>query len=278
MRNFEIKNNYLLTENKNQIKNLWLGNFLDDSENVVNKFLENVFKNKKGVGAFLNNELIAMILFLNSKIIYKNQNKNAVYFYAVCTNKKYRNHGVIKSLFEYAKECAKEQGFEICFLVPENEELFKMYEKFSFKRTIGYSEKLIYRDSIDNKNTIYTTTEFCYEDYKKHRLKLSENYPVIIWEEDEFNFIFDETRNDVSFIFSKSGYAIYEKLNNEILVTEICGSEVEIVNSILNRETECEKLILRVPDANYKTDFGMTFSSVNSSDDINSIYFGIPYR
>lgn len=278
MQNFEIKNNYLLIKNKNQIKNLWLENFSDDSENVVNKFLENVFKNKKGVGTFFNNELIAMILFFNSKIIYKNQNKNAVYFYAVCTGEKYRNQGIMKSLFEYAKEWAKEQGLEICFLVPENEELFKMYEKFSFKRTIGYSEKLVNRDNIGDKNTIHTTKDFCYEDYERHRLKLSENHPVIIWEEDEFNFIFDKTRNDVSFIFSNSGYAIYEKLNNEILVSEICGNEVEIANSIFNREAEYEKIILRLPDVNCKTDFGMTFNSDNGSDDINSIYFGMPYR
>ena len=33
----------------------------------------NVFKNKKGVGAFSNDELVAMILFLNSKIISKNK-------------------------------------------------------------------------------------------------------------------------------------------------------------------------------------------------------------
>ena len=70
MQNLKIENKFLLTENKNEIKKIWLENFLDDEENTVDLFLENVFENKKGVGAFLNNKLIAMILFLNSKIVF----------------------------------------------------------------------------------------------------------------------------------------------------------------------------------------------------------------
>ena len=103
--------------------------------------LENVFENEKGVGAVFNNELIAMILFLNSKIIFKNRKINSIYFYAVCTEQNYRNQGVMRSLFAFAKEMAKEQGAEVCFLVPENESLFKMYEKFSFERNINFKER-----------------------------------------------------------------------------------------------------------------------------------------
>ena len=277
MQNFEIKNKLLSTENKNQIKKLWLNNFLEDDEKTVDCFLENVFENKKGVGAFFNNELVAMILFLNSKIIFKDINKNAVYFYAVCTDEKHRNKGIMKNLFSYAKEKAKEQGFEICFLVPENEELFKMYEKFSFKRTICYEERLINVNQTYNKNTVNITTGFCYIDYKAIRLATSQKTPVVVWSEKEFEFIFNKNRSDVSFVFSKSAYAVYEKQKDEILVFEFCGNEKEILSLIFSKENDYKKIRIRVPVEAAKTDFGMTFNLVDSGDDINSIYFGMPY-
>ena len=75
MQNLKIENKFLINENKKQIKKIWLNNFLDDDENTVGLFLKNVFENKKGVGAFCDNELIAMILFLDSEIIFKNKKK-----------------------------------------------------------------------------------------------------------------------------------------------------------------------------------------------------------
>ena len=277
MQNFNFENKLLSPKNKNEIKFLWRNNFCDDDETTINYFLENVFENKKGVGAFLNNELIAMILFLNSKIISKNKNKKAVYFYAVCTDEKYRKKGVMKTLFSFATQEAKKQGFEICFLVPENEGLFKMYEKFSFERTINYEEKCISRNDIDVKNTIKQKTDFCYSDYLNIKLKASVNHPVVVWEEDEFNFIFNKNRSDVSFIFINSGFAIYEKTDNEMLVYEICGDEDEIVNSLFNKYCDCERIILRAPSEKCKSDFGMTLNLSDNETETQSIYFGMPY-
>lgn len=277
MQNFNFENKLLLQENKNEIKVLWKNNFCDDDEKTIEYFLENVFENKKGVGAFINNELIAMVLFLNSKIISKNTNKKTVYFYAVCTDEKYRKKGVMKALFSFATEEVKKQGFEICFLVPENEGLFKMYEKFSFERTINYEEKCISRNDIDIKNTMNPKTDFCYDDYVNLKLKASVNYPVVIWEEAEFKFVFNKNRNDVSFIFTDSGFAVYENNNTEILIYEICGDEKEITNVLFNNHIDCNKIILRIPTEKNKIDFGMTLNLSDNETEIQAIYFGMPY-
>jgi len=277
MQNFEIKNNYLFNENKNQIKKMWLENFLDDTENIVDDFLENVFKNEKGVGAFFNNELIAMILFLNSKIIFKNKKINSVYYYCVCTNEKYRNKGIMKGLFEYAKSISKEHGYEISFLVPANEELFSMYEKLSFSRAIGYEEKTFFKEDFDDKNTLIETTDFCYNDYKKLKVEVSRVSPVVLWDEYEFNFIFNKNRKDVSFLFSKSGYAIYEKQNDGISVLEACGDENGIAASIFNKEKNCKSIKMRLPGKSGCIDFGMTLNLTETTSEVNAIYFGMPY-
>lgn len=277
MQNLKIENKLLLNENKKEIKKLWLKNFLDDNENTVDLFLENVFKNKKGVGAFLNNKLIAIILFLNSKIVFKGEKTDSVYFYAVCTDEKYRNQGVMRALFTFAKEKAKEQGIEICFLVPENESLFKMYEKFSFKRNITYTKRRVLRNECNIKNTIYKTTNFCYSDYLKFRLQESEKTPVVIFDESEFNFIFDKTRDDVLFLFLETGYAVFEKIEAKISVFEICGNESDILNCFFNTYLDVTEIEILKHGEGECTDFGMTYS-LNKANNFNNIYFGMPYR
>lgn len=277
MQNFEIKNKLLLQENKNEIKKLWRNNFLDDDEKTIDCFLENVFENKKGVGAFINNELVAMVLFLNSKIIIKNEKIKSVYFYAVCTDEKYRKKGVMRNLFSFATEETKKQGYEMCFLVPENEELFKMYERFSFNRTIYYEEKYIARISCDNKNAVTQKTDFCYNDYKRIKLNSLRNSQFVLWEKDEYEFVFNENRKDVSFVFTDSSFAVYEKNGSETLVYEICGDENEIINLIFSKHKDCEKIILRAPTVKNETDFGMTLNLSDEETEINSVYFGMPY-
>jgi len=239
--------------------------------------LKNVFRNKKGVGAFLNNELIAMILFLNSKIIFKNKKLNSIYFYAVCTEQNYRNQGVMRSLFEFAKEKAKEQGAEIYFLVPESESLFKMYEKFSFERSINFTKECILRNESDIKNAMSRITDFCYNDYLKFRLQESEKTPVVILNEKEFNFIFDKTREDVSFLFLKTGYAVFEKKEIKITVSEICGNKNDVLSWLFNFYSDVNEIEIFKNSEKEKSDFGMTFS-LNETDNFNNIYFGMPYR
>ena len=277
MQNFEVENKLLLQENKNEIKVLWRNNFCDDDEKTIDCFLENVFENKKGVGAFINNELVAMVLFLNSKIITKNKKIKSVYFYAVCTDEKYRKKGVMRTLFSFATEETKKQGYEMCFLVPQNAELFKMYEKFSFKRTIGYDRKVFERDNCNNKNTLAQKSDFCYDDYKRIKLNSHKNEQFVLWDKDEFEFIFNKNREDVSFVFTDSSFAVYEKNGSETLVYEICGDENEIINLIFSKHKDCEKIILRAPTVKNETDFGMTLTLNELETELKSIYFGMPY-
>ena len=277
MQNLKIENRFLINENKKQIKKIWLNNFLDDDENAVDLFLKNVFRNKKGVGAFLNNELIAMILFLNSKILFKNKKLNSVYFYAVCTEQNYRNQGVMRNLFEFAKEKAKEQGAEICFLVPENESLFKMYEKFSFERKINFTKEYVLRSESDIKNTVSQITDFCYKDYLSLRLQESEKNPVVILNENEFDFIFDKTREDVSFLFLKTGYAVFEKVGIKITISEICGNKNDVLSWLFNLCSDVNEIEIFKHSEKEINDFGMTCSLVGNFN-LTNIYFGMPYR
>lgn len=277
MQNLKIENRFLINENKKQIKKIWLNNFLDDDENTVDLFLKNVFRNKKGVGAFLNNELIAMILFLDSKIIFKNKKINSVYFYAVCTEQNYRNQGVMRNLFEFAKEKAKEQGAEICFLVPENESLFKMYEKFSFEKNINFTKEYVLRSESDIKNTVSQITDFCYKDYLSLRLQESEKNPVVILNENEFDFIFDKTREDVSFLFLKTGYAVFEKVGIKITISEICGNKNDVLSWLFNFYSDVNEIEIFKHSEKEINEFGMTCSLVGNFN-LTNIYFGMPYR
>lgn len=277
MQNFNFETRFLLRQDENQIKKIWLDNFSEDEESTVDYFLKNVFKNKKGVGAFLKNELIGMVLFLNAKIISENKMYNSVYFYAVCTSEKYRKKGVMNSLFSFAKENLKKQGVDLCFLVPENKELFKMYEKQSFQNSIFYKEELVKRNEFDAKNTVSCKTDFCYNDYKQLKACDSKNYPLVIWGEPEFNFIFNKNRNDVSFVFLENGFAVYEKKDDIVLVYEVCGSVSDVISYIFSVETDADAVMLRVSAKTQETAFGMTYSLSEKGEELKPIYFGLPY-
>jgi hypothetical protein len=183
----------------------------------------------------------------------------------------------MRELFLFATEEAKKQGYEICFLVPENEELFKMYEKFSFERTINYEEMSIDKNEFDIKNTITHEADFCYGDYKRIKLNSLYNNQIVVWGKGEFEFIFNKDREDVSFLFTDFCFAVYENNNEEILVYEICGDEKEIANLLFNKHNDCKKIILRVPAKTGGTAFGMTLNLLDMETEINSIYFGMPY-
>lgn len=277
MQNFNFETRFLLEQDVNQIKKIWLDNFSDDEENTVNYFLKNVFKNKKGVGVFLKNELIGMVLFLNAEIISENKKYNAVYFYAVCTSEKYRKKGVMNSLFSFAKENLKKQGVSFCFLVPENEELFKIYEKQDFQNSIFYKAELVTRNELDAKNAVSVKSDFCYDDYKRLKACDSKRYSLVIWEEPEFNFIFNKNRNDVSFVFLENGFAVYEKQDGTALVYEVCGSISDVISCIFSKEADTDAVTLRVSAETQETAFGMTYSLSKKCEELKPIYFGLPY-
>jgi len=183
----------------------------------------------------------------------------------------------MRSLFEFAKEKAKEQGAEICFLVPENESLFKMYEKFSFERNINFTKECVLRNESDIKNTMSHITDFCYNDYLKFRLQESEKTPVVILNEKEFNFVFDKTREDVSFLFLKTGYAVFEKVGIKITVSEICGNKNDLLSWLFSFYSDVSEIEIFKYSEKEKNDFGMTCSLVGNFN-LTNIYFGMPYR
>ena len=92
-----------------------------------------------------------------------------------------------------------------------------------------------------------------------------------------FNFIFDKTRDDVSILFLKTGYAIFEKNQAKISVSEISGNESDILNYLFNTYLEVTEIEISKRSECECTDFGMTYS-FNNTNNFNNIYFGMPYR
>ncbi len=290
MRNFEKR---LLNNNdKLLIKKLWIECFHDDEINI-NIFLDFVFENEKGAGIFFGDELISMILFLNSEFIFKNKNKNAIYFYAVCTKSDFRNKGLIKELFLFSKTILGNKKTDYLFLVPENFDLFKMYEKFDFENKIKYKEKIIHKKEFEEKNIKkefpenqenlfgIENSKKLYEIYKKIKLKQSQKNPVVLWRENEFNYIFNKKRNDVKILFEPNGYAVYEVFGDNVKIHEISGEEEKLFDFIFSKETAVSHITVNSPCDENDTEIlnqGMVFdfNGINDSD-FNFIYFGMPY-
>ena len=63
-------------------------------------------------------------------------NRKMAYIYALATKKRHRGRGYARALLERAAEILKEQGFSGILLVPGEPELFGMYRKFGFVKTL----------------------------------------------------------------------------------------------------------------------------------------------
>ena len=117
--------------------------FLDVSEVINKKELEERIQNKEIIVAKLENTIVGYATF-NIK-----ENENPIMKYAkilkieaICVDKNNRCKGIGTKLLEHIKNIAKENNCtQICLTVnEENIQAIKVYEKFGFKvRNISYS-------------------------------------------------------------------------------------------------------------------------------------------
>lgn len=131
-------------EDSNVLKCMWHEIF-GDEEDTLDFFFENVFAPE--------NTLVWRVADRPEAMLYMIPNKEGgVYLYALATNEKYRNQGIMSELIKRALDILKEKGAEYAFLMPASKSLFAYYEKFGFTEKIAVTSVSVLPDKFESIN------------------------------------------------------------------------------------------------------------------------------
>jgi|GEM_PF-5071978 len=76
---------------------------------------------------------------------YKSEGRiyKAAYICGIGVLRKYRNMGIMSELMEYAHGVLSDRGYDCAVLIPASDELFKLYERFSYQTTFFVSKDVV---------------------------------------------------------------------------------------------------------------------------------------
>lgn len=271
-KSFEIR--FPFESDYENLKVLWKTSF-DDSEESLDFFFKNTVSPERVLAVFRNGIPVSALYMLESDILIDKKEYSAYYIYAVCTQPDYRGKGLMKSLFLELFKVAKGMGIDYLFLVPEEEYLFKVYEKLGFRNGFSYSENIVFKKDFQDLQKI-KNQKITYENYRKYIGENRKNVPVAVLKESTFNSFFNSVSGEVKTVFvSDEGYTLYEETEEKLTVYELFGNENILLNAIF-QNTEKDEIIYRKFSNKNPIPYGMYYK-LNDVPEIQNGFFGIPY-
>ena len=257
-----------------KLKALWQTAF-DDSDESLEFFFKNTASPERVLAVFKDSKPISALYMLESDILINNKIYPAYYIYAVCTHPDYRGKGLMKILFKELFKVAKSRNIYYLFLVPEEEYLFRIYEKLGFKNGFSYSQEILLKRDFNNipkketQNLTYKTYRKCIEENKG-------SVPVAVFKESTFNSFFFSVSGEVKTVYIENeGYALYEETKEKTTVYELFGNEKILLNAVFQSISKEEIIYRQVTNEN-TIPYGM-FYKINDAPEIENGFFGIPY-
>jgi hypothetical protein len=172
-------------------------------------------------------------------------------------------------LLDKADDIAKQRDISYLFLVPGNESLYEMYEKFGYKTGFFCKEKSIERKSI---SCTCKTIDMDYGSYLdcRNRFPLDES---AVFSEKGFNIFVSPVAEGInSLCIENIGCCVYEKLDDEVVVWELFGDRDIILNVVFDR-CEVDKLRFRTSVSEGGSPCGM-YKSFGDVPNLKSAFIG----
>lgn len=128
----------------NEIFNLW-NNCFEEDFNFSKWYFKNKYNYKNTLLYINDNKICSMIQQLPYKM---SDIGNVNYIFGACTEKKYRNKGIMAELLNYSFKIDKLQKINASVLIPQENSLFGFYEKFGYKVNFYLENKIIKKNDI----------------------------------------------------------------------------------------------------------------------------------
>ena len=258
------------TEDYNSLKALWQKSF-GDEKSVVDNFFSQTVVPENIVGVFQGNKALSALYIVECEAVIDKKSYGAFYVYGVSTDEEYRNQGLMRETFSLLEKIAKERKTDYLFLIPANESLFSMYEKFGYKIGITYKEK---ECSTPHCEVNADVNPVNYDCYKRFRDKA--RFSHIDLKQKGFGSFLKPAENSIkSFCVDNYGYCVYEKEDGVLTVHELFGDEKVLLSAIFSNE-KCDEVIVREHTDDGGIPFGM-YKIIGNAPDFKDVFFGIPY-
>ena len=271
-KSFEIR--FPLEGDYESLKALWKTSF-DDSEESLDSFFSKTASPDRVLAVFDEEKPVSALYMLESEILINEKAYSAYYIYAVCTHPDYRGKGLMKALFYELFKVAESRSIDYLFLVPEEEHLFRIYEKLGLKNGFSYSAERIFKKAFDITEKI-ENARLTYEAYRKCIFENPKGDPVAVLKESTFDSFFNSVSGEVKTVFIENeGYALYEETKESLVIYELFGNEKLLLEAVF-QNTEKNEIIYRHPTIENPIPYGMYYK-INDVPEIQNGFFGIPY-
>ncbi len=254
------------------LKKLWADVF-GDSSLVINNFFEKTARSENTVCVFCGNEPVSVMYAVEAEVYVDGKQKNAYYIYAVCTRKDYRGKGLMAKAMRFLEESAKESGISYLFLVPAENSLFSMYEKFGFSIAFKRRKRVVQKS--DYCLSLGQVQSLSFNEYKEKRLKHGAA-PQAVLRESGFDSFYKPVGCEMNCISIKDkGFAVYEVENGIVSVFEAFGDENELLSTVF-RLTGVNELFVYDSEECGAEPYGM-IKSLDCSPLFDNGFFGVSY-
>jgi predicted acetyltransferase len=124
------------------VRALWKEVF-QDSEAFLDLYFQQTFQANQCVVSVENDQLCGAMQLLPYTFQYNGQQHNVIYIFAIMTRPDKRKQGHMSRMLSFAFEELKNQDIAFAFLMPQEPELFSMYEKYGFTPAFQQTKRKI---------------------------------------------------------------------------------------------------------------------------------------
>jgi GNAT superfamily N-acetyltransferase len=149
---------------KQNISRLWKDTF-QDSDSFLDLYFSMLFKPEQSLVVYSDDKLVSSLQLLPYQVVVEGKRLDAVYLFAVMTDKAYRHKGYMKLMLEYAFEYLKSNNVSLVFLIPQEDSLFELYMKFGFQPAFRLSTEEKEIKYLSSSSYFETNIEKAYEFY-----------------------------------------------------------------------------------------------------------------
>lgn len=126
-----------------EVMSMWKTCF-GDSDRYMDVYFRNKYQDEQTLVYLDEGKAVASLQMLPYQFTFHGNEIPVLYLSGVCTLPEARNKGFMPQLLLYSFEVAKERGYPLMLLVPQEQWLFNYYARFGFAQTFDLGSEPIY--------------------------------------------------------------------------------------------------------------------------------------